>query len=37
MTRNVHQQHGLEYYASIMESKDDDGGKEMSVQPINQV
>ena len=33
MTRNEYEQHGLEYYASKMESKDDDGAKEMSVQP----
>lgn len=33
MTRNEYEQHGLEYYASKMESKDDDGAKEISVQP----
>ena len=32
MTRNEYEQHGLEYYASKMESKDDNGAKEMSVQ-----
>ena len=33
MTRNEYEQHGLEYYASKMESKDDDGAKEICVQP----
>ncbi len=32
MTRNEYVQQGVEYYASKMECKDDDGAKEMSVQ-----
>ena len=33
MTRNDHEQHGLEYFESKRESKDDDEAKKISVQP----
>ncbi len=33
MTRNDYEQHGLEYYESKKESKDDDGAKTINVQP----
>ncbi len=33
MTRNDYEQHGLEYYESKRERKENDGAKKISVQP----